>query len=132
MPSALEYHDLLQAAAELQDYNGLLTTAARAERNKVQARFDSERRAIVYDLFKQGSDAEAHKDRVNADLGKIDAARRYREDAIDYAREELISHIDKQAGNNGFQRYIVRWGPPVATAAIVIAYAALKLGLLSR
>ncbi|MES2445268.1 MAG: hypothetical protein V4574_20780 [Pseudomonadota bacterium] len=127
---SLDYRDLLLAAADLQEYGGYLSPKAIAERNQIQARFDNHRRPLVYDLFKQGNDAEAHKATVNADLDRIAAAGWIREDAIDYARDELLAHIDKQASNNPLMRFVVRWGPPFAIAVTVIAYAALKLELL--
>ncbi|WP_145960910.1 hypothetical protein [Sphingosinithalassobacter portus] len=118
--------DLLIVAAELQEYSGYLSTTRRTQMQNLQARFDSQRRVIVFDLLKRSEDVDAIKQAVSDALDLILQERWIREDAIYYAREELLTHLDKQARNNPLQRFIVRWGPPSAMAAVAVVYLVVK------
>ena len=122
------YRDLLIMGGELQDYSGYMSQQDVRDKQQLQARFDAERRAFVYDLIREREQAAAaHIASVSADLDRIEATREYREDAIDYVREELAKHIERQAGNGRFMRFAVRWGPPTLGVVLAILYLYVQL-----
>ncbi|HSI18772.1 MAG TPA: hypothetical protein VK980_13445 [Sphingomonas sp.] len=124
---ARDYHEMLDLAAELQDYNGFLGTEALKQRNQLRTRFDGTRRRFVYERFHEGIDHAAIWPSVSADLDRISGQRVIREDAVDYVREELANHIERQANNTPFKRFVVRWGPPAGMVLVTISYIVAKL-----
>ena len=119
-----DYRELLELSQELQYYERFLNTETLKEKNKLQARFDGERRAFVYALFKEGSEKRALAPSVSAELDAISAnSPDYGDSTVDYVREQLLKHIGKAVDHHPVQRFVVRWGPPAAAAVAMIAYA---------
>ena len=124
---ARDYNKMLEAAAELQDYTGFMSTQTRQQMNRVQAQFDGARRRFVYERFHEGIGHAAIWPAVSADLDRISQQRIMREDAIDYTREQLEKHIARQARNTPLKRFVVRWGPPAGMILLAIAFEVVKL-----
>jgi len=124
---ARDYNEMLNAAAELQDFTGFMSTETRQQMSRVQTQFDGARRRFVYERFHEGIAHAAIWPSVSADLDRISEQRIMREDAIDYTREQLEKHIARQANNTPLKRFVVRWGPPTGALLLAIAYEVVKL-----
>lgn len=124
---ARDYNEMLNAAAELQDFTGFMSTETRQRMNRVQMQFDGARRRFVYERFHEGIEHATIWPSVSADLDRISEQRIMREDAIDYTREQLDKHIARQAKNTPLKRFVVRWGPPTGALLLAIAYEVVKL-----
>lgn len=118
-----DYRPMLEVAQELQFFTGYLDTEDKKRQMAVQARFDSERRKFVYELFNERDDHNRLVESVSGDLDRIAATTtEYNHGAIEEVRAELLQHIDRQSSNSPIMRFIVRWGPPTVGVAFVIAY----------
>jgi hypothetical protein len=124
---ARNYNVMLEAAAELQDYTGFMSTETQKQMSRVRAHFDGARRRFVYERFHEGIEHATIWPSVSADLDRISEQRIIREDAIDYTREQLEKHIARQANNTPLKRFAVRWGPPTGAILLAIAYEVAKL-----
>lgn len=128
-----DYRLLLDHAETLErDFGGYLSTAGLTEKNSAQRRFDDERRAFVYSLFKEGGPHGLLAPSVMADLDRIEPMAPQGDAAFDYVREQLRKHIGKATRHNGLQRFVVRWGPAASIAAVAIGYCYLKYRALSQ
>jgi len=117
-----DYTVMLELSQELQLYSGYLDTNGIKKRGEVIGRFDSARRKFVYELFQdRPNDAELALPAILADLDRISVEERFGDETVAYVREQLTKHIRKQAGNNPFQRFVTRWGPPAVMGVIVVA-----------
>lgn len=125
-----DYRELLELSQELQYYERYLNTETLKEKNKLQGRFNDERRAFVYALFKEGGDKRTLAPSVSAELDVINTTTPYGDTTIAYVREQLLKHIGKAVDHHPVQRFVVRWGPPTAAAAVAIAYAYVHFGRL--
>jgi hypothetical protein len=115
---ARDYRRLLELSEDLQAFTGYVDGLERKRLDALRAEFDNERVKLVYKLFKEGSDAEALRESVVADLGRIGSSlTEYSPGAIAEALDALLAEIDAQAGSSPGMRSLLRWGP-VALAVV--------------
>lgn len=121
------YTPLLDLAEDLESFgSGYLSDLQKQQINKIQMRFDAERRKFVYELFHEGLETNNLWPSVSDDLDRIQARGNQSHGALAMVREALEKHIEKQANNSPVKRFLVRWTLPTLGVIAAIGYTYLQ------
>jgi len=123
-----DYGELLRTGVELAGYDGYLDTEGLKERNKVQARYNTLRNAIVYDLLRREPDAAAAHNTMHREL---DAERPGTPEGllafVDQVETELAAQIERDGARAPWRRTLVHRGPWIVAAVVLAIYFGLRI-----
>ncbi len=124
---ARDYAPLMNAAMELDQFKGFLTTEELKAQAEIRVSFNSARNLFVYNALKAGEEPERLKQGITEELASV--AQMHPEWAETYAfiREELHGRIDSESRKSPLLRKIVRWTPTAIGVAAVIVYFSVRL-----
>jgi hypothetical protein len=121
------YENLLNPASEYLTYSGYLDQKGRSERKAAKARFDQARRVFVYEQLKAVPEAKLLRPIISAEIDRLERENGTGMGEYQLLREELLPHIDKQAGAGSLLRFATRWVVPGLGFGGFVLYVAFKI-----
>ncbi len=97
------------------------------QRNSVQHRFDQERRVFVFNALKDSHGPGIARQKIVLELDAYLAEHGDGLGEVSFVKEQLLKHLDKQAGRAPIVRFVTRWAVPTGGALVTIAYIYLQV-----
>lgn len=117
-----DYRELMNLAAELQMFRGYLSPEEEKREGKLRAEFNSARNKFVYALLREMSEADEASQIISQEIDDMAAAQPEWSSTLEYVREELVAHIERESKKKPWVRHAIRWTPLTLGVVALIAY----------